>query len=66
MDPNGKMPEIKTEVNKLDEGAKKSSGLLALLFGGGGGAGGLGGLGGGSGAGGMLATKAGLIALVVM
>lgn len=66
MDP--KMPQIKTEVNKVDDGKKKSSGLLGLLGGGGGGAGGgLGGLGAGAaGGGGLLATKAGMIALILM
>ena len=70
MDSKGKMPHIKSDVNKLDD-KKKSAGLLATLFGGAGGnAGGMGGLGGlGSGAaagGGMLATKAGVIALLVI
>ncbi|MBI5247106.1 MAG: hypothetical protein HY923_07985 [Elusimicrobia bacterium] len=66
MDP--KMPDIKSEVNKVDDGKKKSAGL-AGLFGGGGGsaAGGLGGLGAGAaGGGGLLATKAGVLALVLM
>ncbi len=66
MDP--KMPDIKADVNKIDEGKKKASGLLGL-FGGGGasGAGGLGGLGAGAaGGGGLLATKAGMLALVLM
>lgn len=70
MDPKAQMPDIKTEVNKVDDNKKKSSGLLGSLFGGGGsGAGGIGGLGGASGmaaSGGLLATKAGIIALVVM
>ncbi len=65
---DSKMPQIKTEVNKVDDGKKKSSGLLGLLGGGGGGAGGgLGGLGAGAASGGgLLATKAGMIALVLM
>lgn len=69
MDPKAQMPDIKSEVNKIDDGKKKkSSGVLGSLFGGGGGgAGGLGGLGAGaSGAGGLLATKAGMLALVLM
>lgn len=70
MDPKAQMPDIKTEVNKVDNGdKKKSSGLLGSLFGGGGsGAGGLGGLSasGAAASGGLLATKAGLIALIVM
>jgi hypothetical protein len=79
MDP--KMPDIKSEVNKVDDNKKKSSGLLGLLGGGGESAGGLGGLGSGAagagglfggggggllGAGGLLATKAGMLALVLM
>jgi hypothetical protein len=66
MDP--KMPDIKSDVNKVDDGKKKASGLLGTLFGSGG-SGTLGGLGGGIGAagtGGLLATKAGIIALAVM
>ncbi|MFI5350466.1 MAG: hypothetical protein ACHQ2Z_13040, partial [Elusimicrobiota bacterium] len=69
------MPEIKGVVNKEPERDKKKAGLLARLFGGGGsadGLGGLGGFGGGSGGGmgglaggGILATKAGLIALIL-
>lgn len=69
MDPKTQMPDIKAEVNKIDDGKKKATGLLGGLFGGGGGgaAGGLGGLGGGAvGGGGLLATKVGMIALVVM
>ena len=72
MDPKAQMPDIKSEVNKVDDGKKKASGLLSGLFGGGGGsaAGGLGGVGGlGAGAmsgGGLLATKAGMLALVLM
>ena len=68
MDSKGKMPHIKSDVNKLDD-KKKSAGLLATLFGGGANsAGGLGGLGGGAaaGGGGMLATKAGMIGLIVI
>ncbi len=72
MDSKPQMPDIKAEVNKVDDGKKKATGLLGLLTGGGGtgaagGLGGLGGLGAGSvGAGGLLATKAGMLALVLM
>ncbi|MDP3543024.1 MAG: hypothetical protein Q8T11_11220 [Elusimicrobiota bacterium] len=62
------MPDIKAEVNKVDDGKKKGAGLFGL-FGGGGGsaAGGLGGLGAGAaGGGGLLATKAGMLALVLI
>ena len=64
MDSKPQMPDIKAEVNKVDDGKKKATGLLGGLFGGGGSgaAGGLGGLG----AGGLLATKAGMLALVLM
>jgi hypothetical protein len=63
------MPDIKPEVNKVDDGSdrKKGSGLLGSLFGGGGaGSGAAGGLGGAAAGGGLLATKAGMIALVVI
>jgi hypothetical protein len=71
------MPDIKPEVNKEPERDKKAAGgLLARLFGGGsGGAGGLsagvggvgaGGLSGAAAGGGVLATKAGLLALVLV
>lgn len=72
MDPKTQMPDIKAEVNKVDDGKKKATGLLGGLFGGGGGgaAGGLGGLGGlsagAAGGTGLLATKAGMLALVLM
>jgi hypothetical protein len=72
MDPKPQMPDIKAEVNKVDDGKKKASGLLGGLFGSGGSgaAGGLGGLGAGAsgvaGLGGLLATKAGILALVLM
>ncbi len=67
------MPDIKPEVNKEPGRDKKAAGgLLARLFGGGGGAGGIGagglgggGLGGAAASGGLLATKAGLLALIV-
>ena len=70
------MPEIKGVINKEPERDKKKAGLLARLFGGGGsggsGLGGIGGFGGGAGGGmgglaggGILATKAGLIALLL-
>src|SRR6185312_6863458 len=61
------MPEIKPVVNKEPEKDKKKGGLLARLFGGGGSGGG-GGAGGGGGlaAGGILATKAGVLALVLV
>jgi hypothetical protein len=55
------MPDIKPEVNKVDDGSdrKKGSGLLGSLFGGGGaGSGAAGGLGGAAAGGGLLATKA--------
>lgn len=65
------IPDIKPEVNKVDDGKdkKKASGLLGSLFGGGGaGSGAAGGLGGAvaAGGGGLLATKAGLIGLIVV
>ena len=63
------MPEIKPEINlnKDSQRDKKGGGLLARLFGGGsGGSGGLGGLGSTAAGGGLLATKAGLIALIVV
>ncbi len=68
MDPKIKMPEIKADVNKVDDDKKKMPGLLGLWGGGGSGAaGGLGGLGAGvAGGGGLLATKAGMLALIVM
>ncbi|MDD5304408.1 MAG: hypothetical protein PHS14_15025 [Elusimicrobia bacterium] len=69
MDPKPQMPDIKAEVNKVDDGKKKATGLLGGLFGGGGSgaAGGLGGLGAGAvSGGGLLATKAGMLALVLM
>ena len=68
MDPKPQMPQIKAEVNKVDDGKKKATGLAGLFGGGGSGAaGGLGGLGAGSvGGGGLLATKAGMLALVLM
>jgi hypothetical protein len=70
------MPEIKAVVNKEPERDKKKGGLLARLFGGGGSGGtaGLGGFGaagsggglGGLAGGGLLATKAGLMALILV
>lgn len=68
MDPKTQMPDIKAEVLKTDDGKKKGAGLLGLFGGGGSGAaGGLGGLGAGAaGGGGLLATKAGMLALVLM
>ena len=69
MDSKPRMPEIKAEVNKVDDGKKKAAGFLSTLFGAGGSgaAGGLGGMGAGAaGAGGLLATKAGMLALIVM
>lgn len=68
MDPKTQMPDIKAEVLKTDDGKKKGAGLLGLFGGGGGGAaGGLGGLGAGAaGGGGLLATKAGMLALVLI
>ncbi|MBI2790045.1 MAG: hypothetical protein HYX59_15345 [Elusimicrobia bacterium] len=68
MDPKTQMPNIKAEVLKSDDGKKKGAGLLGLFGGGGGGAaGGLGGLGAGAAGGtGLLATKAGMLALVLM
>lgn len=67
--PKPMMPEIKAEVLKTDDGKKKATGLLGGLFGSGGtgAAGGLGGLGAGAaGGGGLLATKAGMLALVIV
>lgn len=71
MDPKTQMPDIKAEVLKTDDGKKKGAGFLGLFGGGGGGAaGGLGGLGAGAagaaGGTGLLATKAGMLALVLM
>ena len=70
MDSKPQMPDIKAEVNNVDDGKKKAAaGLLGLLTGSGGSgaAGGLGGLGAGAaGVGGLLATKAGMLALVLM
>ncbi len=68
MDPKTQMPDIKAEVLKTDDGKKKGAGFLGLFGGGGSGAaGGLGGLGAGAaGGGGLLATKAGMLALVLM
>lgn len=66
------MPEIKPVVNKEPERDKKKAGFLARLFGGGasGGGAGLGGFGGagagGLAGGGILATKAGVLALVLV
>ena len=60
------MPDIKPEVNKEPE---KKPGILSGLFGGGGGgsgAAGIGGLGSSAAGGGVLATKAGLLALVLV
>ena len=68
--PKPMMPEIKPEVNTVDDGGKKkATGLIGGLFGSGGtgAAGGLGGLGAGAaGGGGLLATKAGMLALVIV
>lgn len=65
MDPKPQMPDIKAEVNKVDDGKKKAAGLGGLF--GGGGSGAAGGLGAGAaGTGGLLATKAGMLALVLM
>lgn len=63
------MPDIKPEVNKEPE-KKRGAGFLSSLFGGGGGGGsgaaGFGGLGSSAaGSGGLLATKTGLLALVL-
>lgn len=68
MDPKTQMPDIKAEVLRTDDGKKKGAGFLGLFGGGGSGAaGGLGGLGAGAaGGGGLLATKAGMLALVLM
>jgi hypothetical protein len=61
------MPEIKSVVNKEPEREKKKGGLFGRLFGGGGSAGsyGAGGFGSAAGSGGLLATKAGLLALIL-
>lgn len=70
-----KLPDIKADVQKDPENEKKKSGFLAGLLsqlGGGAGAsgaagwGGFGGLGGAGVAGGLLATKAGLIGLILV
>jgi len=66
MDQKPQIPEIRAEVNKEPE--KKKAGLLAGLFGGGGsgaGAGGAGGIGGAAAGGGLLAGKAGVLALIL-
>ena len=66
MDQKPQIPEIRAEVNKEPE--KKKAGLLAGLFGGGGsgaGAGGAGGIGGAAAGGGLLAGKAGVLALIM-
>lgn len=61
------MPEIKAEINKEPQKEKKKGGLLPRLFGGGTGAGSVGGGAfGGAAGGGMLATKAGMLALVLV
>ena len=63
------MPEIKAEVNKEPEREKKKGGFLGRLFGGGSGGGAMGGAGGGlSGVagGGLMATKAGLMTLILV
>lgn len=61
------MPDIKSEVNAVKERQKAATGLLGLLsrLGGGAGAAGGGGLGGAAAGGGLLATKAGVIGLVL-
>lgn len=66
------MPDIKPQVNKEPDRDKKKAGLLARLFGGGAsgggtvGAGAFGGVGGAAAGGGLLATKAGLLALIMI
>ncbi len=63
------VPEIKPEVNKEEnKEEKKGGGFLGSLFGSGGGAGSgaMGGLGGAAAGGGILATKAGLVALILV
>lgn len=63
------MPQIKAEVNKEPQKEKKRGGLLGRLFGGGSGGGAMGGAGGGLGGmagGGLLATKTGLMALILV
>jgi hypothetical protein len=62
------MPDIKTEVNKESEKDKKKAGLFARLFGGSssGGALATGGYGSAAVGGGMMATKAGLLALILV
>ncbi|MBI3566162.1 MAG: hypothetical protein HY079_13265 [Elusimicrobia bacterium] len=62
------MPEIKPEVNKEPERDKKRGGFLARLFGGGAGGGtvGAGGIGAGAGGGGLLATKTGMLAMLLV
>ncbi len=65
------MPDIQPEINKEPQKEKKRGGFLARLFGGGSGggtvgAGAFGGAGAGAGGGGLLATKAGLLALILV
>ncbi len=63
------MPDIQPEINKEPEREKKRGGFFARFFGGGSGgtvgAGSFGGIGAGGAGGGLLATKAGLIALIL-
>lgn len=73
MDPKRELPEIKVEVNKDTEENReegKKGGFLTQLLGGsaqgGGGLGGLADVGAAAGSGGLLATKAGMLALILV
>ena len=60
------IPDIKTEVNREPDRDKKRAGLFARLFGGGSVSGSFGGGSGGLAGGGMMATKAGMLALILV
>lgn len=60
------MPDIKFEVNKEPERDKKRGGFFARLFGGGAGGGTVGAGGLGAGGGGLLATKTGMLAMLLV
>lgn len=70
MDSKPQMPDIKPEVNREDDKKAPGGGFLSNLFGGGGAAGSAGGAAGGAASaaagGGLLATKAGLVAMVLI
>jgi hypothetical protein len=71
MDPKSGLPEIKPQVNQETKEDRKKGGFFARLFGagaageGGAGLGGVVDIGGAAASGGLLATKAGLIALIL-